>query len=150
MREWNHLESRSVDQVIGAFLLIDRGLFVDLGGYDERFLVYYEDVDLSLRARAKGFCSMYLSTTYAYHVGGGTARKYWAESLFLNRRSRIQYARKHFGAGAVIALTIATLFVEPIVRTINSIALRSRAELCANWQATRRLWASVLTEGIPS
>ena len=46
--------TRDVDQVIGAFFLIRRHVFEALGGFDERFFVYYEEVDLSLRARQRG------------------------------------------------------------------------------------------------
>src|SRR5260370_23546287 len=55
MAEWNHLESREVDQVIGAFMLVRRTVFEELGGYDERFFVYMEDLDFSLRMRELGY-----------------------------------------------------------------------------------------------
>ena len=50
MTEWDHSQNRQVDQVMGAFLMIRRALFDALGGFDERFFVYYEDLDLCLRA----------------------------------------------------------------------------------------------------
>ncbi len=55
MTEWDHGEDRAVDQVMGAFLMIRRSLFTALGGFDERFFVYYEDVDLCARAWDAGF-----------------------------------------------------------------------------------------------
>lgn len=144
MTEWHHLDSRPVDQVIGAFLLICRKLFEEVGGYDERFFVYYEDLDLSFRARRLGFRNMYLSTSHAYHVGGGTARKYWAESLFFNRQSRIRYARKHFSPVGALTVALATLLIEPFVRTCFAAVKRSHLELSANWSATWRLWCTLL------
>lgn len=44
-------ESRFVDQVIGAFFLVRRELFVSLGGFDTQYFIYYEEVDFAARAR---------------------------------------------------------------------------------------------------
>jgi len=140
MREWNHLETRVVDQVIGAFMMIRRAVFDQLGGYDERFFVYMEDLDLSVRMRAAGYRSVYLSTSYAIHQGGGTARKAWSESLFFNRRSRIQYALKHFGPGGGFLVALVTAGLEPIARGVRALCVFQRGELVATWNAYCRLW----------
>ena len=50
MREWDHTEDRTVDHVIGAFYMVRADTWRALGGFDERFHVYYEDMDLSKRA----------------------------------------------------------------------------------------------------
>lgn len=42
--------SRPVDQVIGAFFLVRRSLFDRLEGFDERYFLYYEEVDFCMRA----------------------------------------------------------------------------------------------------
>jgi GT2 family glycosyltransferase len=44
-----------VDQVIGAFFVVRRTVFEQLQGFDERFFVYFEEVDFSLRARRAGY-----------------------------------------------------------------------------------------------
>ena len=51
--EWAHDETRTVDQVMGAFFFVRRSVFEVLGGFDERFFVYYEDLDFSVRARTQ-------------------------------------------------------------------------------------------------
>jgi hypothetical protein len=51
--EWAHDETRTVDQVMGAFFFVRCGVFGVLGGFDERFFVYCEDLDFSMCARAK-------------------------------------------------------------------------------------------------
>src|SRR5689334_21646143 len=67
--EWAHDETREVDQVMGAFFLVRRSVFEHLGGFDQRFFVYYEDLDFAARARAHGFSSVYLAGAQAFHRG---------------------------------------------------------------------------------
>src|SRR3954462_3234647 len=60
--EWAHDDTRTVDQVMGAFFLVRRSVFEALRGFDERFFVYYEDMDFAIRARRLGWSSVFLST----------------------------------------------------------------------------------------
>jgi GT2 family glycosyltransferase len=140
MTEWDHKTTREVDQVIGAYMLMRRAAFEALGGYDEQFFVYMEDLDLSLRAVQHGWRSVYIADTYAYHKGGGTATKVMDESLFFNLRSRIQYGFKHFGFVRGLWLSLATLLVEPVTRLAWALIQRSRADLVATLKAYGRLW----------
>src|SRR4051794_6894515 len=57
--EWPHDETRIVDQVMGAFFFVRRGVFEALGGFDERFFVYYEDMDFAMRAHRLAWSSVY-------------------------------------------------------------------------------------------
>ncbi len=116
MIEWDHLDSRVVDQVMGSFFMIRRNLFIRLGGYDERFFVYYEDLDLALRAKKIGMKSYYLADTFIFHKVGGTSEQVKALRLFYLLRSKLQYSKKHFsflGFAIVLALTF---FPEAAVR----------------------------------
>ena len=114
--EWAHDETRTVDQVMGAFFFVRRSLFGALGGFDERFFVYFEDLDLSVRARARGWSSVYLATARAFHRGQGTTEGATARRTFYFCRSRVLYARKHFGALGALAVTLAAFALEPLVR----------------------------------
>ena len=119
MREWDHLDSRPVDQVIGAFFLVRRSLFDRMEGFDERFFVYFEEVDLALRARRAGFASYYCAEARAFHSGGGSSRQIKGQRLFYVLRSRLQYGAKHFGIVEFGVLLFATLLVEPISRLVQ-------------------------------
>jgi hypothetical protein len=129
MVEWDHASSRQVGQVIGAFFLVRSTLFRNLGGFDERFFVYFEEVDLSLRAQILGANSYFIAETCIFHKGGGTSTQVKAKRLFYDLRSRILYARKHFGKAAAAIVLVLTLFIEPFPRLVLAFAHRSASEI---------------------
>jgi N-acetylglucosaminyl-diphospho-decaprenol L-rhamnosyltransferase len=61
------------DWVEGAALLMPTELFRELGGFDERFFMYSEEVDLQTRARLLGIPSVVLGDVSAIHSGGGSS-----------------------------------------------------------------------------
>lgn len=140
MWEWDHKDSREVDQVMGAFFLIRRKLFEELKGFDERFFVYFEDLDLSFRAHQAGWRSFYLSDVKAYHKGGGISEKIKPARLFYSLRSRILYSYKHFSRASATALMLATLFLEPLIRLIWALSRFAFREFLETLQAYAMLW----------
>lgn len=140
MAEWPHDTTREVDHVIGAFFLVRRALFESLGGFDERFFVYLEDLDFSLRARQAGWRTVYLADVQAFHAGGGTSNQVKARRLFYSLRSRLLYAAKHFSAGGAVLVFLATLLLEPLSRTGLALARRSWPALTETWAGYAMLW----------
>ena len=70
--EYNYL--REVDYCSGACLLVERGLFERLGGFDARYApAYYEDTDLCFRIRAQGLRVVYQPAAVVIHQEGVTA-----------------------------------------------------------------------------
>ena len=116
MTDWTHLDSRVVDQVPGSFFLVRRSLFDRLNGFDERFFMYFEDLDFAYRARISGWVNYYLSSVSAFHHGGGTTDQVKALRLLYVLRSRLSYAAKHFGYSHALWIMIASLAIEIWVR----------------------------------
>jgi hypothetical protein len=140
MTEWDHAATRDVDQVMGAFFLVRRSLFEALGGFDQRFFVYFEEVDFSYRARAQGWRSVYLAEANARHTGGGTSRQVKARRLFYSLRSRLLYAYKHFGFAPATGLALATLLLEPVSRLALSAARLSPSQIVETLHGFGLLW----------
>lgn len=67
-----HLERREVFGVCGAACLLRRELFDELGGYDESYFAFYEDVDLNVRARIGGRRFEYVPDAVVWHVGNAS------------------------------------------------------------------------------
>jgi N-acetylglucosaminyl-diphospho-decaprenol L-rhamnosyltransferase len=143
LAEWDHGETRPVDQVMGAFLMIRRTLFEQLGGFDERFFLYYEDVDLCLRVRQAGWSVVHFAGARAQHTGGGATEAVKDRRLFYLATSRVQYAAKRHGrvlAGVLIALVL--LFEMPI-RWFYATVTRSPREGWLVLRATILFWQNL-------
>lgn len=140
MWEFDHLTSRTVDDVIGAFFLVRRNVFLQLAGFDERFFVYFEEVDFSLRARQAGWSTWYLADAVAFHKGGGSSERVKATRLFYSLRSRILYAIKHFSRSEALAVIGFTLCVEPIARLLRALLRASGQEARDTLRGYVRVW----------
>lgn len=127
MTEWSHNDTRRVGHVIGAYYLIRRSIFEELGGFDEDFFVYLEDLDLSTRIARKNLACAYLSHISAFHAGGGSSRKILARRLCYSLKSRLIYSQKHYNRFHQLLIKFATLVVEPLIRC-------SRALLVLSWR----------------
>lgn len=126
--EWDHKDSRYVDQVMGAYFLVRKSLFQYLGGFDERFFVYFEEVDFSLQARRSGWMTYFLASAQCFHRGCGTTDQIKARRLFYSLHSRILYAFKNMGKAQAWGLLLATLFIEPLTRIFQAISRFSAAQ----------------------
>jgi GT2 family glycosyltransferase len=140
MSDWAHDDTRAVDQVMGAFFLIRRKLFESLGGFDEQFFVYFEEVDLSFRTWQRRWRSVFLSEVHAFHAGGGTSRQVKAHRLFYSLRSRLLYGFKHFQKWEAWVLVGVTGVLEPVPRTVWCLARGDGAGVRHTWQAYHMLW----------
>lgn len=81
--------------VSGACMLVRRAAFEAIGGFDEGFFLYCEDMDLCARLRAAGHRIRFAPGATARHEGGVSAPR---SSLYaVLAESRIRYARKHSG-----------------------------------------------------
>jgi GT2 family glycosyltransferase len=143
MTEWHHASTREVDHVIGAFYLIRRSLFDSLNGFDERFFVYLEDLDLSLRAHRAGWRCVYYAGARAFHAGGGTSRQVKAARLFYALRSRLLYGFKHFSPPQAWTVLGVTLLLEPVPRLLLSLVRGSLGGACDTLRGYVMLWRAL-------
>lgn len=135
MSEWDHGETREVDQVIGAFFLVRRELFEALKGFDERFFLYFEEVDFSYRASLAGWKSYFLTNTQAFHAGGGTSNQVKTLRLFYSLRSRLLYVFKHFSFLSIFHILLVTLALELVSRSVLAVLRQSGGNLRETWCA---------------
>ena len=108
LRAWRHDSQRRVDIVIGAALCIRRALLDEIGGFDERFFLYHEEVDFAKRAAVAGWETWYVPASEAIHEGMGSARgQYNVERR--KQTSRRKYWIKHHGRLWYVSLVAALI-----------------------------------------
>lgn len=84
-----NLREGEVFSACGAATLIDRALFLGLGGFDERFFCYCEDVDLGYRLRLAGEATLLLPAAKVSHVGSASTGVRSDFAIFHGSRNRI-------------------------------------------------------------
>jgi N-acetylglucosaminyl-diphospho-decaprenol L-rhamnosyltransferase len=88
--------TRPAGWVTGAFIGFPRAAFDKIGGFDEDYFMYYEDVDFCLRASQAGFPSYFVPQAQGIHVAPFSERDDAPEWLRQEvRRSQVAYFRKH-------------------------------------------------------
>jgi GT2 family glycosyltransferase len=112
-RTWaDECQPAKVDWVPGAFSIIRAEALADVGNFDPRFFLYYEEVDLCRRMKQKGYSVWYWPDVTVVHIGGESSRQ--VPSLEISRagaqltlwrmRSMLLYYRKHHGLGVRFAM----------------------------------------------
>jgi GT2 family glycosyltransferase len=142
-----------VDQPAGAFLMVNRGAWKAIGGFDEGFTpAWFEDVDFCKRLRDSGYRIFYLPGVAARHRGGHSASKLsWASRQLFWYGSLLRYTAKHFApvprtfvflavavasAGRMVAGTVARASLEPV--SVYSRVIWLALSRCAGVSATGR------------
>jgi N-acetylglucosaminyl-diphospho-decaprenol L-rhamnosyltransferase len=89
------VESAVVDWVMGAAMLVRRERFDDVGGFDERYFMYWEDADLCRRLRDRGWSTRYVPAARIAHVGGVSAGRAGARAVWAFHQSAYRYYATH-------------------------------------------------------
>lgn len=90
-------QSNEVDVLPGAFMLIEKNLLDHIGGFDEQFFMYGEDIDLSYRIKKAGYKNYYFPHVTILHFKGESTRKASAKYVQHFYGAMILFARKHSG-----------------------------------------------------
>ena len=138
MTECDHSQTRDVGQVMGAFMLVRRSVFEKMGGFDETFFLYYEDVDLCARTWAAGQRVTYLADARAQHIGLVSSSQVPGKRLSYSFSSRKSYGRKHFGEGFAILLAVLMVVGEAPIRSVVAVLRGQMRDAVDTWRAVGR------------
>ncbi|MWV46690.1 glycosyltransferase [Paenibacillus sp. HJL G12] len=85
-----------VDCLVGAFMLVRRETLKQVGGLDETFFMYGEDIDWCYRIKQAGWDIHYYPKTTIVHYKGGSARRRPVRIIYEFHRAMIVFHRKHY------------------------------------------------------
>lgn len=96
MLDWPHDEPRDVDWLSGAALCIRRECYKKIGGFDDRFFMYLEDVDLCYRAHEAGFRVVYVPSAVITHAIGRSTDIVANKMIRQFHKSMMLFYKKHY------------------------------------------------------
>jgi len=146
--DWDDSSRSIVEQPAGAFLMVRRAVWQELGGLDERFCpLWFEDVDFCRRIRDRGLSLYYVPEAVAKHTGGHSITtlpleirlNYWYRGL-------LRYSAKHFRPFAFRAVCLAVV-TGSILRGIAESALQRSLKPMAAYGSVASLAGRSLFSG---
>ena len=96
MMDWDHSDPREVDQIMGSFMFVRRDALDQIGSFDERYWMYFEEVDLCLRMKKAGWKVVHYPYASAVHFLSKSSEQ-WDEMKRVSefQRSLLKYFRKN-------------------------------------------------------
>lgn len=115
-----HLDENKINKVdilSGAFMFVRKKVLDITGGFDERFFMYAEDIDLSYRITKAGFNSYYFPDVTIIHYKGESTKKdiKYIKQFYL---AMSQFVRKHYGRGLYSFLIDVAIWARAGIHTI--------------------------------
>lgn len=132
--------SYDVDWVQGSALLARRAVWEEIGGLDERYTMYFEEVDWCMRARLAGWRIRYHGAARITHHGGASSEQVPTRRQWHFDRSKLRYTRQHQGKGLAF-LVLAVLRIGYVTRAVLEASkwlLGHKREL--RWRRLRGYW----------
>ncbi len=108
--------TQAVDWLNGSALFVRRAVYEQVGGFDERFFMYSEELDWCRRAKEAGWQIVYLPTAQVTHYEGKSSEQAVARRDIAFNTSKVRYFRKYHGArfAAVLRAFLLALFAYQI------------------------------------
>lgn len=137
MEDFKYDKQIEVDQPMGAALMIRQSVIDQVGNMDERFFMYYEEVDLCYRIKRAGWHIVFIPEAVITHLGERSARWIPVKKRIMGLTSLLHYFRKHrskFATGIFCCILkpvfllqqIRNIAVSPVTYIFATIALNKR------------------------
>jgi len=115
MPNFDYTKTADVEVLTGWFWMTPRAALLQVGGLDERFFMYGEDIDWSHRFLEAGWRVVYYADAEALHYGAASSGQAPTRFYIEMRRANLQYFRKHHGSLRTLGYFFA-LWLHEIVR----------------------------------
>jgi N-acetylglucosaminyl-diphospho-decaprenol L-rhamnosyltransferase len=143
--EEDHGSVADCDWVPGCYYLVRRAVLDEIGLFDPRFFLYFEEVDHCRRAHSAGWTVTYLPSTSVVHIGGESAKSVAALSRdrqisVLEVESELLYMRKHFGLRGLLVQLLLTPLADAILAAKDLVRARGLASGLSRFRVTQVTW----------
>lgn len=95
--DWPDTVRQDVDWLVGAALLVRWAALAQIGGFDDGFFMYSEELDLCKRLKTAGWRVVYDPGSIVIHYEGRSSQQVSTRRHILFNRSKVRYYRKYFG-----------------------------------------------------
>ncbi len=147
---WDHASVRDCDWVPGCYFLIRKEVIDQVGLFDPRYFLYYEEIDLCFAAKSVGWHVTYYPYTSVIHLGGESA-KHKGEVLSdsqqiesLNIESELLYFRKNLGISGVLSHLFLNSLSDLMQFLRDTVRLRPLAKIFFNLKHFVFVWQMFL------
>jgi GT2 family glycosyltransferase len=103
--------SSDINAFCGASVIVRKDVFERLGGFDESFFMYYEDVDLSLRMKRIGYRIMYEPKSLVSHIHAGSSGEWSSFFTYNVEKNHLATLVKHFPMSVVLREFVLYIFL---------------------------------------
>ncbi len=128
LSDWDRASAREVDWVSGACMMVRREAIQVVGGMDEGFFMFNEDVDWCRRMKQAGWTVACAPEARAVHEVGASKRRVTPKVIVERHRGMIHYFHKHHPTNPVVALLADALILlrAGVMLTRNALLPRGR------------------------
>ena len=146
--ENNHRRALQVFGATGGAALFRTRMLEHVGGFDETFFAFFEDVDLAWRAQAHGWNALYTPGAVVYHHHSATARHGSPAKLYLVGRNRVRTLAKNATPAMFVRNAPRMLLYDAAYVVFASLSARSLAPLRGRVHGLRE-WRLYRERGAP-
>lgn len=97
VNDWDRETTREMEAISGAALMVRAKEFENLGGFDNKYFLYWEEFDLCKRYTLAGFSNAHVAEAIAFHPREISMKKSKVDLVKISRNSRRRYFMKFFG-----------------------------------------------------
>ncbi|MEO9023050.1 MAG: glycosyltransferase family 2 protein [Ginsengibacter sp.] len=141
-------DSHEVDVLAGAFMMISKEILDEVGGFDEEFFMYGEDIDLSYRIQKAGFKNYYFAESSILHFKGESTKKGSLNYVKIFYKAMSIFVKKHYGsqqAGLYSFFIHIAIFIRASMAAVSRLVKRKWKEDQKKEEATEE--KSILIAG---
>ncbi|MEB3839812.1 glycosyltransferase family 2 protein [Pseudomonas guariconensis] len=144
---WDHDSVRECDWLPGCFYLVRREVIEQVGLFDPRYFLYYEEVDHCKRVKQAGWKVVYYPYTTVVHIGGESSKSVTEleaasrQISVMQIESELLYFRKHHGVPGLVLHMLLVSLGDTLLALKALLKRRGWGAVKASWKHARATWA---------